>query len=198
MKKQHLSKKYFLKGIYGVDTFKEITELFRADYIAVKDTDKEKALNLFQKYVLAITFRSTPNSIRASLAILRKVIREEGGRYEEETIYSFYFYNLYPFISAERAKKERELINGIKSPFNDHEDGLKPLYEYVDNEFISCILTGVEPIIKKSFKREITLKEAWERVILHYEKKVPNFETLIFKSVTVQDKIIFLNFDYKN
>jgi hypothetical protein len=196
-KKNYLRKKYLLNGIYGVDTFKEVKELFRADYIAVKDTDKEKSMELFRKYILAITFRSSPKSIATSLSRLRSVVKEEGGKYKTDTLNSFWLHNLHPFNSNESRKKEIELAKSIKSPFNDHIDGSNCLSSYIDNEFISCVLTGIKPVIKKSFKQEVTIKEAWERLMLKYEKKVPNPQILIYKSVTLQDKKIVLEFDYK-
>ena len=197
MKKKYLRKKYLLNGIYGVGTFKEVKELFRADYVAVKDTDKQKAMELFRKYILAITFRSSPKSIATSLSRLRSIIKEEGGKYEADTLKTFWLHNLHPFNSAESRKKEIELTKAIKSPFNNHKDGKDALRKYIDMEFISCVLNDIEPIIKKSFKQEVTIKEAWERLILKYEKKVPNSQILIYKSVTVQDKKIVLEFDYK-
>jgi hypothetical protein len=195
--KKYLRKKYFLNGIYGVDTFKEVKELFRADYIAVKDTDKQKSMELFRKYILAITFRSTPRSIANSLSGLRKIIEEEGGIHKDSTLKGFWLYNLHPFNSAERRKKEIELSESIKSPFSEHIDGKNALDSYIDIDFISCVLVGIEPVIKKSFKRDVTIKEAWGRLILKYEKKVPNSQILIYKSVTLQDKKIVFEFDYK-
>lgn len=105
MNKKFYAKKYILEGLYGVDTFTEVSELFRLDYRAVKDTDEELARKLFQKYVLAITFRCSPKSIATNLSTLRKVIKEEGGKYELQTKDYFWFHNLYPFLSSERAKK---------------------------------------------------------------------------------------------
>jgi len=106
MRKKFYTKKYILEGLYGVDTFTEVSELFRLDYREVKDTNQELARKLFQKYVLAITFRSSPNSISTNLGTFRRIIEEEGGEYKEQILDYFWFHRLYPFISEERAKKK--------------------------------------------------------------------------------------------
>lgn len=199
MSDKYLSKKYFLNGVYGVDTFTEVTELFRADYRAVKDTSKEEAIKLFQKYVLAITFRSSPKSISTSLSMLRKVIKEEGGKYQGDTLDCFWFYELHPFNSSERAKKLRELIKGIKSPFAGYEgaeDGESQLSNYADGDFISCILSTEIKDIKVSLPKDLTVKEAWGRVIVNYEKKSPIPRKYFYRGLEFDQKksaIIFIS-----
>ena len=76
------------KSVYGVETTKEILEVFRADYKEIKnieDTKSEslqRAINIFQRYLLAITYLYKVSSIQNNLQLFRKVIKEEGGDLE--------------------------------------------------------------------------------------------------------------------
>jgi len=76
------------KSVYGVETLEEILEVFRADYKAIKNIEGTKseslqrAINIFQRYLLAITYFYRVSSIQNNLQLFRKVIKEEGGDLE--------------------------------------------------------------------------------------------------------------------
>jgi len=108
-----MSKKYFLQEVYGVDTVSDVIDLFIADYNKVKDTNMIESRKLFQKYVLAMTYKSTATSIAGSLSRFRKAIREQGGKYEADTLDSFWFHELYIFNSDEAKKRKLEKDKNI-------------------------------------------------------------------------------------
>lgn len=85
-----------LKTVYGVETTKEILEVFRADYKEIKDiegTNREslqRAINIFQRYLLAITYLYKISSINNNLQAFRKVIKEEKGEIEDYVLKAFH------------------------------------------------------------------------------------------------------------
>jgi len=105
------TRKNTFKAVYGVPT-QEVLELFRADYKAIKNDEEAlaKARNLFQKYVLAITFLYSAPSIKNNLGAFRKVVNEEGGIWKETVKSSFYIFDVYKAVSevSEQKLKEKE------------------------------------------------------------------------------------------
>jgi len=97
------------KTVYGVDTIKEISELFRVDYAKIKNKKSafDEVSNLFQKYVLSITFMYSIPSIKNNLGIFRKVINEEGGIWKETAKSDFYIFDVYQAVSV---KTEENII----------------------------------------------------------------------------------------
>ena len=84
------------KSVYGVETTKEILEVFRADYQDIKNIEGTKseslqrAINIFQRYLLAISYLYKVSSINNNLQAFRKVIKEEGGEIEEYVLRAFH------------------------------------------------------------------------------------------------------------
>jgi hypothetical protein len=95
-------RKETLKTVYGVESIKEVSEQFRAEYQKLKNKKNgfDEISNLFQKYVLAITFLYSIPSIKNNLGIFRKVINEEGGIWKETTKSSFYIFDVYRAVTA--------------------------------------------------------------------------------------------------
>jgi len=83
------------KSVYGVETTKEILEVFRADYQDIKNIEGRKseslqrAINIFQRYLLAITYLYKVSSIHNNLQVFKKVIKEEGGELEDYALKVF-------------------------------------------------------------------------------------------------------------
>jgi len=116
------------KSVYGVESTKEILEVFRADYREIKNIEGtkseslQKAINIFQRYLLAITYLYKISSIHNNLQAFKKVIKEEGGELEEYTLKAFHFGggkadkipSIYKLLSAKTTKKieEREVNEG--------------------------------------------------------------------------------------
>ena len=69
------------KTVYGVETIKEVSEQFRADYQEVKNDMQgvAKVMGLFQKYILSITFMYSITTMKNNLTLFRNIIKEEGG-----------------------------------------------------------------------------------------------------------------------
>jgi len=102
------------KTVYGVESIKEVSELFRKEYIKVKNKKNafDEVSNLFQKYVLSITFMYSIPSIKNNLGIFRKIINEEGGIWKDTARASFYIFDVYQAVSVKTdenmTKKETE------------------------------------------------------------------------------------------
>ena len=85
------------KSVYGVKTTKEVLEVFRAEYQDIKNIEGTKfeslqiAINIFQKYILAISYLYKVSSINNNLQAFKKVIKEEGGELEDVTLKVFHF-----------------------------------------------------------------------------------------------------------
>lgn len=90
------------KTVYGVESIKEISELFRVDYSNIKNDKNafDEVSNLFQKYVLSITFLYSIPSIKNNLGIFRKVIHEEGGIWKDTAKSNFYIFDVYHAVSS--------------------------------------------------------------------------------------------------
>jgi integrase len=84
------------KAMYGAETTKGILEVFRADYNSIKNIEGTKseslqrAINIFQRYTLAITYLYQISSINNNLQAFKKVIKEEGGEIEEYVLRVFH------------------------------------------------------------------------------------------------------------
>jgi len=104
-KRQNMSeqiRRETFKTVYGVETIKEVSEQFRAEYKRLKNKKNgfDDVSNLFQKYVLSITFLYSIPSIKNNLGIFRKVINEEGGIWKETVKSSFYIFDVYRAVTA--------------------------------------------------------------------------------------------------
>lgn len=121
-------RKETLLAVYGVETIKEISEQFRVDYKLVKNDMEgiKKAMGLFQKYVLSITFMYSITSIKNNLGFFRKIISEEGGLHEKTTLESFKVFDIYTLIKEDYDKKltakeeqEKEMALDVKSEIEE-------------------------------------------------------------------------------
>jgi len=78
-----------LLQVYGVTTQKEILELFRCDYSSIKNIEGTKAqiqsfaFNLFQEYLISITYLYQLTTVNNNLQSFKKIIREEGGEHQD-------------------------------------------------------------------------------------------------------------------
>ncbi len=95
------------EAVYGVETIKEVSEQFRAEYRKLKNKKNgfDEVSSLFQKYVLSITFLYSTPSIKNNLGIFRKVISEEGGIWKETVKSSFYIFDIYKAVSNSTEQK---------------------------------------------------------------------------------------------
>jgi len=109
--------------VYGVETIKEVSEQFRAEYTKLKNKKNgfDDVSNLFQKYVLSITFLYSTTSIKNNLGIFRKVVNQEGGIWKETVKSSFYIFDIYKAVSAstseklaEKEEEDKELSLNVK------------------------------------------------------------------------------------
>ena len=78
-----------LKATYQADSLPTILELFKKDYNSIKNIEsiksdaQQRAMYLFQRYLLAITYLYSVSTIKNNLKHFRAVIRKEGGELEE-------------------------------------------------------------------------------------------------------------------
>jgi hypothetical protein len=109
--------------VYGVESIKEVSELFRVEYIKVKNKKNafDEVSTLFQKYVLSITFMYSIPSIKNNLGIFRKIINEEGGIWKDTARSAFYIFDVYQAVSVKTdenmTKKEtenKEMVFNVK------------------------------------------------------------------------------------
>jgi len=109
--------------VYGVETIKEVSEQFRAEYTKLKNKKNgfDDVSSLFQKYVLSITFLYSTTSIKNNLGIFRKVVNQEGGIWKETAKSSFYIFDIYKAVSAstseklaEKEEEDKELSLNVK------------------------------------------------------------------------------------
>jgi len=100
-------RKELFKAVYGVETLIEISELFRADYKKIKNDMQgiAKAMGLFQKYVLAITYMYSITTMKTNLTLFRNIIKKEGGLHEKTTTESFKIFDIYTVIKSDYDKK---------------------------------------------------------------------------------------------
>jgi len=119
---EQIRKQTFLT-VYGVETIKEVSEQFRAEYKTLKNKKNsfDDVSNLFQKYVLSITFLYSTTSIKNNLGIFRKVVNQEGGIWKETVKSSFYIFDIYKAVSAstseklaEKEEEDKELSLNVK------------------------------------------------------------------------------------
>jgi len=117
-------RKETFKTVYGVETIKEVSELFRKDYNKIKNKKNgfDDVSKLFQKYVLSITFLYSIPSIKNNLGIFRKIINKEGGIWKETTKSTFYIFDVYRAVSAitdtkmtQKEEQNKNLAFDIKS-----------------------------------------------------------------------------------
>lgn len=119
------------KSVYGVESTTEILEVFRADYREIKNIEGtkseslQKAINIFQRYLLAISYLYKVTSINNNLQAFKKVIKEEGGELEEYVSRAFHLGggkgdtipSIHKLLSANTTKKveEREANKSIST-----------------------------------------------------------------------------------
>jgi len=78
-----------LKATYGADTLSGILDIFRDDYKSIKNIEGTKSeslqrsINLFQRYLIPITYFYSLSSIKNNLKQFRAIIKKEGGELEE-------------------------------------------------------------------------------------------------------------------
>jgi hypothetical protein len=84
------------KSVYGVSTTKGILEVFRKDYREIKNIEGTKseslqlAINIFHRYILAVSFMYKVSSISNNIQAFKQVVREEGGELEEYVLRAFH------------------------------------------------------------------------------------------------------------
>ena len=104
---------------YGVNTFSEILELFRADYKHTKNKSKEAIYNLYIKYSQAIYFLYSTSSIRNNLVKFKKIIAEEGGRQERNALEIFAVRGVYKSIQK-RDTREKKIYHEAQKESKEH------------------------------------------------------------------------------
>jgi integrase len=128
-------RKETFRTVYGVETIKEVSEQFRAEYRKLKNKKDgfDEVSSLFQKYVLSITFLYSIPSIKNNLGVFRKVINEEGGIWKETTKSSFYIFDVYRAVTTitdtKMTKKEaskKDMAFDVKSEIKK----VKTMLEY--------------------------------------------------------------------
>jgi len=78
-----------LKATYGADTLTGVLKVFRSDYNSIKNIEGtkseslQKSINLFQRYLIAITYFYSLSSIKNNLKQFKAIIKKEGGELEE-------------------------------------------------------------------------------------------------------------------
>jgi len=78
-----------LKATYGADTLSGVLEVFQEDYRGIKNIEGTKAeslqrsINLFQRYLIAITYYYSLSTIKNNLKQFKAIIKKEGGELEE-------------------------------------------------------------------------------------------------------------------
>ena len=78
-----------LKVTYGADTLSGVLKVFRDDYKSIKNIEGTKSeslqlsINLFQRYLISITYLYSLSSIKNNLKQFKAIIKKEGGELEE-------------------------------------------------------------------------------------------------------------------
>lgn len=111
------------KELYGVETQKEILELFKKDceeHKKIKNDDEAKEISaskLFSKYVLAITFLYSLSTIKTNLKLYKAIIKEL--RLGSIVHSKFYFEGLYTTVSKiTTTNTETKKEENKKMPFD--------------------------------------------------------------------------------
>lgn len=125
------------KNVYGVETQKEILQLFREDCLihkAIKNDDEGRELSasaLFSKYVLGVTFLYSLSSIKSNLKQYKKIITEL--RLGDIVQKKFYFEGLYTTVSKMTKVNTNTKKDENKAlPFNVSEE-IKRVRELLDS-----------------------------------------------------------------
>jgi len=76
-------------SVYGVDTLPKVLNVFTKDYRSIKNIEGTKSeslqlsINLFQRYLLAITYMYSTSSIKNNLKQFKAIIKKEKGEFPE-------------------------------------------------------------------------------------------------------------------
>jgi len=95
--------------IFGVSKMSDVLKLFRKDYNSCKNTSTVRVNKLFGKYSYAIYFLYSPSSIRNNLVKFKKVIEQEGGKFQSIALESFTIDNIYVPIKKKDIERKKEL-----------------------------------------------------------------------------------------
>ena len=129
-------RKETFKAVYGVETIREVSELFKTDYREVKNDMQgvAKVMNLFQKYVLSITFMYSITTMKSNLTLFRNIIKKEGGVHEKTAMESFKIFDIYTVIKNQYDEKLTAKESENKSLTFDVKKEIKIIKEKIENK----------------------------------------------------------------
>jgi len=110
------------ESIYGVDRMSDILDVFKKDYNLVKNRSLEGVQKLYKKYSYAIFFMYSPSSIRNNLVKFKKIISEEGGKYEANAIESFTIDSVYTPLKKKDIDTKKELKKEVRDGSADSQN----------------------------------------------------------------------------
>jgi integrase len=149
--KEELQRKNVFMVVYGVETMKEVLLIFRADYKSIKNVESTKSeslqlsINLFQRYLLAITYLYSISSIKNNLKLFKAIIKKEGGEFSEIALKVFHIGggkdekipSIYSTVSAKTEEKIIVRENQDNSNKLDVKKEIKRVKELLNNKSYS-------------------------------------------------------------
>lgn len=146
-------RKEIFKAVYKVETIKEVSELFRADYQEYKNDMQgvAKVMGLFQKYVLSITFMYSITTMKTNLTLFRNIIKEEGGVHEKTAMEAFKIFDIYTVIKNEYDKKLTAKEQNQKTLTVDVKEEIKRVKDIIENKTYSVRANQDEKQVKSYY-----------------------------------------------
>jgi len=95
-----------------------VLELFEQDYNRYKNKGKTQLLDLYKKYSYAIFYMYVPSSIKNNLVYFKNIIKDNGGRYQQDALNAFDIEGVYAPIRAKDDIEKQELKSKIKDGTN--------------------------------------------------------------------------------
>jgi len=95
-----------------------VLELFEQDYNRYKNKGKTQLLDLYKKYSYAIFYMYVPSSIKNNLVYFKNIIKDNGGRYQQDALNAFDVEGVYAPIRAKDDIEKQELKSKIKDGTN--------------------------------------------------------------------------------
>ena len=128
-----------LKATYGTDTLSGVLKIFRDDYKSIKNIEGTKSeslqrsINLFQRYLISITYLYSLSSIKNNLKQFKAIIKKEGGELEEVAQKAFHIGggkdenipSIHKMVSAKTEEKITEREQNQANPNFSIEDEIK-------------------------------------------------------------------------
>lgn len=97
------------KMIYGESRMSGVLKVFRKEYKSVKNVSLVKVNKLFGRFSYAIYFQYSPSAIRNNLVKFKKVIEEEGGKFQAHALEQFTISEIYVPIKRGDVKRKKVL-----------------------------------------------------------------------------------------